>query len=233
MNENHLELCTSIPSQSNPDTEQEEFMGKKLIEFYVIRPHTAKAEEPISHIKKHYCIYGTYTWDEANGIDGNSFLYPEFDDLHAFQIVDGEKIPYTPTGSSWSHKFNVYDMINSALATEIWGTTAKTYKTLYLDNELQDFVNSFRSEENYLLSASGLKVYKYILASDLSHQYTLSLVTDTCIYYVDDESVYALNTSDHCLLSDNAFAEMGYWNSIDAIRNGTEKLLWGELPDTE
>ena len=42
-----------------------------------------------------------------------------------------------------------------------------------------------------------------------------------------------LDTSDHFLLSDNEFAEMGYWDSIEEIQNGSDTLLWGELPSEE
>lgn len=62
-------------------------------------------------------------------------------------------------------------------------------------------------------------------------QYQLDLVTDQYIYYSNESLVYAFSTSDHNLLSDNEYADISYWNSVDAIKNGTEKLLWGELPE--
>ena len=122
-------------------------------------------------------------------------------------------------------------MINSAIATSIWCASESVYRTLFLHKGLQEFIDGFRSEENCVLSASGLKIYKYILSSDLSMQYQLNLVTDQYIYYSNENLVYVFSTSDHNLLSDNEYADISYWNSVDAVKNGTEKLLWGELPE--
>ena len=204
----------------------------KLIEFCIIRAQQEKehGESPVQ-TKEQYCVYGTYFWDEAPGVGITPFKYPEFDNLRATKIVNGKEIPYAPTGSSWSHKFQVDDMINSALATAIWGATGNIYQTLFLHKGLQEFVDHFRLEENYVLSASGLKIYKYILSSNLTMQYQLDLVTDKYIYYSNEDLVYAFSTADHDLLSDNECADIGYWDSVDAIKEGTEKLLWGELPE--
>ena len=151
--------------------------------------------------------------------------------MQATQVVNGKEIPYAPAGLAWNHKFQVDDMINSALAAAIWGATESVYRTLFLHKGLQEFIDGFHSEENCVLSASGLKIYKYILSSDLSMQYQLDLVTDQYIYYSNESLVYAFSTSDHNLLSDNEYADISYWNSVDAVKNGTEKLLWGELPE--
>lgn len=204
----------------------------KLIEFCVVRDQKNGQENAHTPLEEErYCVYGTYFWDEAPGVGVTPFDYPEFKNLRATKIVNGKEIPYTPTGSLWSHRFQVNDMINSALATVIWGATENVYRTIFLHKGLQEFVDDFRSEENYVLSASGLKIYKYILSSDLTIQYQLNLVTDKYIYYSNEDLVYALSTSNHDLLSDNEYADMGYWESVDAIKDGTEKLLWGELPE--
>ena len=38
-------------------------------------------------------------------------------------------------------------------------------------------------------------------------------------------------TDTHEVVSDNYFAEVGYWDSIQNIDNNTETLIWGELPE--
>lgn len=204
----------------------------KLIEFCIPKAQKDKqGDTTVSFNEERYCVYGTYFCDEAPGVGVEPFQYPEFDDLRATRVVDGKEIPYTPAGSAWSHKFQVDDMINSALATAIWGAEKNVYRILFLHKGLQEFIDGFRSEENYVLSASGLKIYKYILSSDLSIQYQLDLVTDQYIYYSNESLVHAFSTSEHNLLSDNEYADISYWNSVDAVKNGTEKLLWGELPE--
>lgn len=211
---------------------QDQKESTKLIEFCVTRTQKNKqGNAAVSSEEERYCVYGTYFWDDAPGVGAKPFKYPEFEDLQATQMANGKEIPYAPARSAWNHKFQVNDMINSALAAAIWGATESVYRTLFLHKELQEFIDDFRSEENCVLSASGLKIYKYILSSDLSMQYQLDLVTDQYIYYSNESLVYAFSTSDHNLLSDNEYADISYWNSVDAIKNGTEKLLWGELPE--
>lgn len=211
---------------------QDQKESTKLIEFCVTRTQKNKqGNAVVSSEEEQYCVYGTYFWDEAPGVGAEPFQYPEFEGLQATQVVNGKEIPYAPAGSAWNHKFQVDDMINSALATAIWGATESVYRTLFLHKGLQEFIDGFRSEENCVLSAFGLKIYKYILSSNLSMQYQLDLVTDQYIYYSNESLVYAFSTSDHNLLSDNEYADISYWNSVDAIKNGTEKLLWGELPE--
>lgn len=236
MNEKCLE---NDMSPDNSDAFQEDLKeaqngNRKLIEFCVMRTHKPKNkdEQPIG-TKERFCIYGTCTWDEIEGMDDIPFQYPEFDDLCATQVLDGKEIPYTPKGASYSRKFNVDDMITSALATEIWGATTETYLTLYLGKDLRKLIDFYRSDEKYVLSAADRKIYKYILASDLSYQLKLDLVTDKYIYYSNEGIVYALSTSNHHLMSDNEFADIGYWHSVENIRNGTEKLLWGTMPETD
>lgn len=57
------------------------------------------------------------------------------------------------------------------------------------------------------------------------------MVTDAFIYYSQYGMFDALGTTDHRLVSDNELADNCYLDSVENIRSGTEKLLWGKIPE--
>ena len=57
------------------------------------------------------------------------------------------------------------------------------------------------------------------------------MVTDAFIYYSQYGMFDVLGTMDHRLVSDNEFADNCYFDSVENIRNGAEKLLWGKIPE--
>lgn len=209
---------------------------KKLMEFEMtqIFPAGDKQKDP-AHIKRQFCVYGTYRWEktEHNGdAYAAAFPYPVFEHLHVTQVSEGKEIPYEPRGARPSDIPKIFKAIATrALATEIMGTTTEMFQMLFLDEGLRKFVNHFRSEENYVLCISGLPIYKYIVSGNLRECLELNMVTDAFIYYSQYGMFDALGTMDHRLVSDNEFADNCYLDSVENIRNGTEKLLWGKIPE--
>lgn len=209
---------------------------KKLMEFDVtqIFPAGDKQKDP-AHTKLHFFVYGTYRWEKMDN-DGDTYIaafpYPVFEHLHVTQVSEGKETPYEPQGTRLSGVPKIFKAIATrALATEIMGTTAEMFQMLFLDEGLRKFVDHFRSEENYVLCISGLPIYKYIVSGDLRECFELSMVTDAFIYYSQYGMFDALGTTDHRLVSDNELADICYLDSVENIRNGTEKLLWGEIPE--
>ena len=209
---------------------------KKLMEFEMtqIFPAGDKQKDP-AHIKRQFCVYGTYRWEktEHNGdAYAAAFPYPVFEHLHVTQVSEGKEIPYEPRGARPSDIPKIFKAIATrALATEIMGTTTEMFQMLFLDEGLRKFVNHFRSEENYVLCVSGLPIYKYIVSGNLRECLELNMVTDAFIYYSQYGMFDALGTMDHRLVSYNEFADNCYLDSVENIRNGTEKLLWGKIPE--
>lgn len=209
---------------------------KKLMEFEMTRifPADGKQKDP-THIKRQFCVYGTYRWEkmEHNG-DAYvaAFPYPVFEHLHVTQVSEGKEVPYEPQGTRPSDVPKIFKAIAArALATEIMGTTTEMFQMLFLDEGLRKFVDHFRSEENYVLSISGLPIYRYIVSGNLRECLELNMVTDAFIYYSQYGMFDALGTMDHRLVSDNEFADNCYLDSVENIRNGAEKLLWGKIPE--
>lgn len=214
----------------------EDDLLKKLMEFEMtqIIP-TGDNQKDSVHTKWQFCVYGTYRWEkmEHNG-DAYvaAFPHPVFEHLHVTQVSEEKEVLYEPQGTQPSDVPKIFKAIATrALATEIMGTVAEMFQMLFLDEGLHKFVDHFRSEENYVLSISGLPIYRYIVSGNLRECLELSMVTDAFIYYSQYGMFDALGTMDHRLVSDNEFADNCYLDSVENIRNGTEKLLWGKIPE--
>ena len=197
---------------------------RKLMEFYVIEFHvTEDSHGQIVRTKHQFCVYGTYCWkknEDIENTDNNVSIYPKFNDLSVTRVLDGKEIPYNQRGS-------LKYIPRKAISMEIHGTTKEMYQMLFLDEGLKEFVSRFHSDENYVLSVCDLPIYKYIVSSDLKERFELHMVTNDFIYYSCDGMLDVLATNDHRLVSDNEFADICYLDSIENIKNGTEKLIFG------
>ena len=209
---------------------------KKLMEFDVTQIFPAgDKQKDLMRTKLQFCVYGTYRWEKMeNNSDAYvaAFPYPVFEHLRVTQVSEGKEAPYEPQGTRPSDTPKIFKTIATrALATEIMGTTAEMFQMLFLDEGLRKFVDHFRSEENYVLCISGLPIYKYIVSGNLRECLELNMVTDAFIYYSQYGMFDVLGTTDHRLVSDNEFADICYLDSVENIRNGAEKLLWGKIPE--
>lgn len=207
---------------------------RKLIEFcYYNLKGKNESGEPIRE-EERYIVYGTYQMEKTIDCDGLPFYYPDFEDLRAVKVVDRKEIPYTPTGETFrGHRFDVSDMINSALSVTITDDMRGIYETIWLEEGLRAFVDPFHAEDRVALEIKGVKIYKYIWVSTRCAPFKLDLVTDSYIFYTNGEELLQYGTADHSLEADGEFAEMGYWELVKEIRSGTETLLWGEIPEED
>lgn len=209
---------------------------KKLMEFDVtqIIPTGDNQKDPM-RTKLQFCVYGTYRWEKMEHNSDTyvaAFPYPVFEHLRVTQVSEEKEVLYEPQGTRPSDVPKIFKAIATrALATEIMGTVAEMFQMLFLDEGLRKFVDHFRSEENYVLSISGLPIYRYIVSGNLRECLELNMVTDAFIYYSQYGMFDVLGSSDHRLVSDNELADNCYLDSVENIRSGTEKLLWGKIPE--
>lgn len=201
---------------------------KKLLATFI-------AEE----IKETFNIYGSYeikTGKELDifteGVNMIDFKYPEFCDITATNIVDDREEDYVPVGETWAgRKYTATDMIEFLISALIKGD--ETYTKLNLESGLQELVNDYLTDDKIAIAVNGKKIPKRILTNTMYDLYQLILVTDAYIYYVHEDQTYMLSTEDHTVISDNYFAEVGYWDSVENVKSGKETLLWGELPEED
>lgn len=184
-----------------------------------------------------YNIYGRFDIEESSEFDISStlmkkikFNHPEFYDITAKKVTDGVEEDYTPTGETWlGRKYVPADMIQFLVSALTRGDN--NYKSFYLNKKLQDVVKEYTNYEMIATTVNNIPVNKRVLSNNMYDLYQLMLVTNTYAYYVKDDAILMISIEDHSIVSDNYFAEVGYWDSIQNIDNNTETLIWGELPE--
>lgn len=163
-----------------------------------------------------YNVYGDYEISE----DNNDFELELFG-CSATKVVNGKEERYTPAGQSWyGVKYGAKDMLKFMLSGYMVGNDM--YNPLYIDFGLQEYVDTFLKA--VATEVDGKAVVLKMMS--LSHIYTLSLVTDRFIFYHYEDMVIMLRTDTREVVSDNYFAENGYFESLDNIEKGEEKLIW-------
>lgn len=171
-------------------------------------------------------VSGSYKIEKNIDINNEEYFYPEFSNLSSIEVVNGKLISFEPTGNSFDgRKFIVDDMVNAFFSSLI--RNGDKYKSLYLDSGLQELVDEYTKD--IVLTLEGKGIPRRILYAD-TYSYELLFVTDKYIYYNYDESTLMISVDNHNIISDNYFAEVGLFDSFDSVKDGTETLLWGEIP---
>lgn len=191
----------------------------------------------VAKLNETFNVYGLYESEtneefdlQAVGSKNNMIKCPEFDNIKVTKLVNGKEEDYMPAGCTWTgREYNALDVIESFIAALIRGD--ETYTKIFVDEGLQEVVEYYTKE--IAATAKGKAIPARIFDSGLIYSYQLLMVTDTFIYYYNDDSFIMLNTEDHSMVSDNYFAEVGYNDSVENIRDGNETLIWGELPEQD
>jgi len=189
---------------------------KKLIEFVVLM-------ESFEENRPRFVVSGDY--EISTDHDGNP--YPEFSNTKAEIFQNGNYEEYSPNGCNWiGHRFTAEDMITDVLACICRG--GSSYQILYLDGELESLIAKYREE--MIPIEENIKLPKRILGQD-GDVYELMNVTEQYGYYTHDDQMIMLSLHKREVISDNYFAEVGWHDSMEAVINGKERLLYGKLPD--
>ena len=193
---------------------------------------TFKVDETkdVFNIYGEYAVAEDFVTDIVGDKDDVLYKYPKFVDVKATKIEEGIEQEYISEGVYWNGtRVTVYDMIGSFLSSLIKGDSS--YTKVYLEEGLQKIVNSYTADSEIAVTVNEKKIPKRVLTIDMDELFQLMLVTNEFIYYGCDEAIHMLSTKDHSLVSDNYFAEIGYFDSVEDIRKGSESLIWGVLPE--
>lgn len=173
-----------------------------------------------------YSVYGNVEMEKGKTLDREEYPYPEFYDTKAVIHKEGKEIPFSPSGRTWpGEKYDATKMISNFLLHEMIGS--KRYETVYIEPSLKEFLSFYRT----CIEVDEMKFQNRILSHDMHEIYDLSLVTNDYTYYMSCDQVLMLSTKTREIVSDNYFAEVGFWDSVENIENGKETLLWGTLPE--
>ena len=173
-----------------------------------------------------FSIYGKYTIETGKDDSLCDYKYLEFEDIVATKAVGMKEVFYEPTGVSWAgSKYDASDMCGAFISNLTF--SSNQYTKVYIQPDLEEMVGEYLTDE---IEVGNLSIPRRVLSCNM-RAYTLLLATDSFLYYGDGEDLIMLATEDRRIVSDNYFAEVGFWQSVEAIETGEEKHLWGDLPE--
>lgn len=182
---------------------------------------------------REYAVYGNMTTGkllDINGKEEKSFLLPEFENLEITVIENGEeKVFEKPLYFFSGAKIEPEDILMSVVCATI-RKNEYTYEYRYMCPELKKLIVEYHKPSN-MLPADESKYLKQVLHTN-GNIYSLNLVTDVYLYYIYEDSCLMLDANTHAVVSDNHFAEEGFYNSIRNIKKGREKNIWNNVPES-
>lgn len=160
-----------------------------------------------------------FHFDGEVELDGNTL---EFYDVRITEVKAEGDVIFVPKGYTWSGaKIDVEYAICDVIAR--YSRMEHGFEMLYQNDIIQSFVDQLRKET---VKTEDLELPKMIVYGSFLNVYELYLVTDKYTYYSSEDLYVMLETDSREVIADNYFAEVGYADSVDAIRKGEEKMLW-------
>ena len=149
--------------------------------------------------------------------------YVNFYELEIYEIKGEHREKFEPQGYTWSGaEIDCYYAINDVLGRYSRNESGG-FVMLFLCDSLKELYDKYK--EDIAITIGDLHVPKKILFGSGPDIYDLALVTDKYIYYAYEDQFLMLDSKDGTIISDNYFAEVGCWNSLEEIHKGNEQLL--------
>lgn len=148
----------------------------------------------------------------------------KFENVEVFEFKEGTYKPFEITAESWmGQQLDEDDALADIISRYTRNET--DFEALYVHDIIHEFINSWISEE--IVSENGRKIPDGIVGDFRFNIFGLLLVTDKyCYYAADEHDVIMLDTASGHLVSDNYFASVGFYDSLDAIKTGEETLIY-------
>ena len=198
------------PAKENITTDVTDFTNQVRTLLLEI---TYMIEQQVYHFK----FTGTARYEQRFG-ETSVDLY----DLCVIEVVNGVDTPFSPKGHTWAgRKLAEYDAIAEVLFKYCVKNT--DVGVLYMDIKLQSYIDVLTADT---ISKNDIVLPKKILYGQLLNTYELYLVTDKYTYYALGDSFLMLDTESRSIVADNYFAEVGFSQSEEAIKEGVEKLYF-------
>ena len=184
---------------------------EKLMEFKI----KVKINQD-SDIFRHFEI-----WAESISFEDHESNIPACiaDDIQMYEFTESGKVPFRPNCRDW---FGTLITVEEALDDVLGRLTRNetgTLNMIYLDSELEKYVALYL--KRIAAEFDGRKIpYEILFKEERAH---LVFATDQFLYYLDELGcVNMFRTCDGTLVSDNEFAEIGFYESEEAIETGDE-----------
>lgn len=147
-----------------------------------------------------------------------------------FEIVNGEAQPFTPRPKNdTGEPFSVAEVLQDLLMRIVRNETG--IMELVSVNEI---VSAYRKAFRGTIATFRTREIPYFIIFDKRFLKSV-YATDRFLFYDDElEMPVMFRTDDGTLVSNNEFAEIGFWESVDAVKNGAESELgFKTYPDLE
>lgn len=166
----------------------------------------------------HFRFYGEVEWEERPGQEPAI----DFPAISIVQVENEREIPFVIRATTWhGSKLTGMDAITDVLSR--YARKDTSIKILFMEDTIKTYLDALC--QDIIETEIGI-VPKRIVYGSFLDIYHLELVTDQYIYYSYDSIIVMLSAEDRGVIADNYFAEVGYFNSEEAIAHGTEKQLY-------
>lgn len=173
----------------------------------------------------HYIIDADISWCKKMDKDrGCQWLRRILDDTKVYNVYkekDGVLSPFIIKAVNW---YGIQLTPADALKDVAGRITRNETETLTVNDiwpELKEALDEFKKYP----AITGDRIVPYFIyyGGDIAK---LDYATDRFLYYLYEyEGILMFRTEDGTVVSDNEFAEMGYWESKENVEKGTEHIL--------
>ena len=173
----------------------------------------------------HYIIDADISWCKKMDKDrGCQWLRRILDDTKVYNVYkekDGVLSPFVIKAVNW---YGVRQTPDDALKDVAGRITRNETETLTVNDIWPEFKEALDEFKKYP-AITGDRIVPYFIyyGGDIAK---LDYATDRFLYYLYEyEGILMFRTEDGTVVSDNEFAEMGYWESKENVEKGTEHIL--------
>lgn len=173
----------------------------------------------------HYIIDADISWCKKMDKDrGCQWLRRILDDTKVYNVYkekDGVLSPFIIKAVNW---YGIQLTPADALKDVAGRITRNETETLTVNDIWPEFKEALDEFKKYP-AITGDRIVPYFIyyGGDIAK---LDYATDRFLYYLYEyEGILMFRTEDGTVVSDNEFAEMGYWESKENVEKGTEHIL--------
>ena len=173
----------------------------------------------------HYIIDADISWCKKMDKDrGCQWLRRILDDTKVYNVYkekDGVLSPFIIKAVNW---YGIQLTPADALKDVAGRITRNETETLTVNDIWPEFKEALDEFKKYP-AITGDRIVPYFIyyGGDIAK---LDYATDRFLYYLYEyEGLLMFRTEDGTVVSDNEFAEMGYWESKENVEKGTEHIL--------
>lgn len=144
-----------------------------------------------------------------------------FDNGMMYEIVGGKENPFVPKRKVFSKERFTFEEVMLDILQRITRNETGAFEVVYMCDTVKRFVLPFEEKAN----TSLVRHIPFRILFD-NRLLELQFATDKFLYYDDRLAMpVMIRTSDGSVVSNDEFAEIGFYQSLEAIKSGEEKQM--------